>query len=57
MFDLNLEGGPNKVSPLHIACNLYYIQIMEMLIDGGADLFIENDLCEFPRSLAIHSLF
>lgn len=30
---------------------------MEMLIEGGADLFKENDFCEFPRSLAIHSLF
>ncbi|KAL4455048.1 hypothetical protein ABPG74_006430 [Tetrahymena malaccensis] len=41
-FHINLKGGKDKQSPLHIACMHSCYDIVKQLLDSGADIFSRN---------------
>lgn len=40
--DVNLQGGREQWSPLHIAAYGSYYRIVTLLINNGADIFLRN---------------
>jgi ankyrin repeat protein len=48
-FNLNLEGGSHSWTPLHLAGHAGYFEIVQLLVEAGADLFIRNSDGRTPR--------
>ncbi len=61
-FDLNITGGSDKWTALHLAGHAGHYKLVQTLISAGADLFAKNSDLRSPRqaskgNLAISKLF
>ena len=61
-FELNLQGGSERWTALHLAGHAGHYKLVQMLISSGTDLFIRNTDLRTPRqaskgNLAIYKLF
>ena len=52
MFDLNITGGIQSWTAMHLAAHGGHLQIVKDLINGGADIFQRNNNNHLPRHCA-----
>ncbi len=50
-FDLNLQGGIEVSTPLHIAGHGHNFAIVKALLSAGADVFVANGAGRLPRQI------
>ena len=56
LFNFNKRGGSYKFTPLHLAIHQGTINMIELLYDGGANLFLETLHYQTPKDVSYHSL-
>lgn len=49
MFDMNLQGGSHYWTPMHLAGHAGHFEIVQLLVEAGAQLFIRNSDGRTPR--------
>ena len=48
-IDFNLQGGSHYWTPMHLAGHAGHFEIVELLVNSGAQLFIRNSDGRTPR--------
>jgi len=50
-FDLNLGGGSENSTPLHLAATYHFVDIVKVLLENGADPLLVNNQQKIPRQI------
>lgn len=51
-FDLNLRGGSHMWTPLHLAGHACHVNVVQVLIEAGSDVFLRNVDGRSPRHVS-----